>query len=261
MKQMKLNLLLSACVVLVLSGCTRSLSSPDDQGKTAQPVFPEMRSAVRSEGSYPNVSALAKVKPGMSKAQIYELLGVPHFKEGALRVKEWDYIFHFPVAGGTDITCQYKVLYDSSLKVGSTYFLPENCLARLAPAQPVTAVTMHRELGAEALFGFASAQLSAEGEGHIGQLAADIRQSGMTVSRITIIGHTDRIGSAESNYRLSQARAESVKRVLAQNGISPAVMETRGMGASMPKVQCDGGKSPAVIACLAPNRRITVDVQ
>lgn len=258
MKQMKLGLLASACTVLLLTGCTRSLSNPDEQGKTTQPVFPDKASAVRSEGSYPDVGALVKIKPGMTKAQVYELLGVPHFKEGVMRVKEWDYIFHFPVAGGSEVTCQYKVLYDSNLKVGDTHFLPENCLSQLAPVKPAV---MQRELNAEALFAFASAQLSAQGEAQIRQLAMEIRQSGQDVRQITITGHTDRFGSAESNLRLSQARAESVKRVLIASGLPANVITSLGMGESMPRVQCEGGKTAATIACLAPNRRITVDVQ
>lgn len=257
-KQMKFGLLASACAVLLLTGCTRSLSNPDALGKTVQPVFPDKTSAVRSEGSYPDVNALVKIKPGMTKAQVYELLGVPHFKEGVMRVKEWDYIFHFPVAGGAVVTCQYKVLYDSSLKVGDTHYLPENCLSQLEPAKPAV---MQRELNAEALFAFASAQLSAQGESQIRQLAADIRQSGQDVRQITITGHTDRFGSAESNLRLSQARAESVKRVLVASGLPANVITSLGMGESMPRVQCEGGKSAATIACLAPNRRITIDVQ
>ncbi|MEN0617471.1 MULTISPECIES: OmpA family protein [Klebsiella] len=258
MKQMKLGLLASVCVVLLLTGCTQSLSNPDAEGKTAQPVFPDKESAIRSEGSYPDVGALVKIKPGMTKAQVYELLGVPHFKEGVMRVKEWDYIFHFPTAGGSEVTCQYKVLYDSDLKVGDTYFLPENCLAQQAPAKPAV---MQRELNAEALFAFASAQLSAQGEAQIRQLAMDIRQSGMDVRRITITGYTDRFGSTEDNLRLSQARAESVKRVLVANGLPESVITSLGMGKSMPRVQCAGRKSAATIACLAPNRRITINVQ
>ncbi|QGN40614.1 OmpA family protein [Klebsiella oxytoca] len=258
MKQMKLGLLASACTVLLLTGCTRSLSNPDAQGKATMPIFPDKASAVRGEGSYPDVNALAKIRPGMSKAQVYELLGVPHFKEGVMRVKEWDYIFHFPTAAGSVVTCQYKVLYDSSMKVGDTHFLPENCLTQLAPAKPAV---MQRELNAEALFAFASAQLSAQGEAQIRQMAAEIRQSGQDVRQITITGHTDRFGSAESNLRLSQARAESVKRVLVASGLPANVMTSIGMGASMPRVQCEGGKSAATIACLAPNRRITIDVQ
>ena len=53
--------------------------------------------------------------------------------------------------------------------------------------------------------------------------------------RIEIEGHTDSVGSDESNLNLSRGRAESVRDYLAQNGIkSERVIATRGFGESNP---------------------------
>jgi|SRR6187401_2655590 outer membrane protein OmpA-like peptidoglycan-associated protein len=51
--------------------------------------------------------------------------------------------------------------------------------------------------------------------------------------RITLVGHTDVRGSAETNVKLSHARAEAVATFLRENGIN-AVVGTDGKGASEP---------------------------
>lgn len=49
--------------------------------------------------------------------------------------------------------------------------------------------------------------------------------------RITLVGHTDNIGSLEGNIALSVSRAQAVRRrMIAQYGIAPARLEARGMG-------------------------------
>jgi outer membrane protein OmpA-like peptidoglycan-associated protein len=52
-------------------------------------------------------------------------------------------------------------------------------------------------------------------------------------ARITLIGHTDVRGSAETNMRLSRARAEAVATFLRENGID-ILVETDGKGANEP---------------------------
>ena len=53
--------------------------------------------------------------------------------------------------------------------------------------------------------------------------------------RIRIEGHTDNVGSSESNKRLSDARAAAVKGSLTKDhGIDPARLETAGMGDTKP---------------------------
>lgn len=241
--------------VLMLSACTRSVSDVDSAGQTQKPVFPDAHSAVRPDGSFVNVDNLNQVRPGMTKAQLYELLGAPHFDEGIIRVKEWDYIFHFTRSDKTVETCQYKVLFDSNLKAQSFFFMPENCQIQ-QEASPVS----RKELRAESLFAFASAKISAEGAMHLRQIAQEINQTSLKGKRIIVTGHTDRIGHPDDNLDLSFARAASVKRMLVELGIPHGLIEIRGMGSSMPVVFCPGPKSTEVIQCLAPNRRMTLDI-
>jgi len=52
--------------------------------------------------------------------------------------------------------------------------------------------------------------------------------------RVEVAGHTDNTGSRALNMRLSQARAESVRDFLVQNGVQPSQLEARGYGPDKP---------------------------
>ncbi|MCA1923349.1 OmpA family protein [Buttiauxella noackiae] len=258
-KYAKLALIVSG--VVLLSACTRSVSNVDSQGKTNSPIFPDASHAVRSEGSFVNLDNLKQMRPGLSKAEVYELIGTPHFDEGVFRVKEWDYIFHFTKPDNSVLTCQYKVLFDSNMKAQSFFFAPDDCLSKLnKPVVKVVANTMHKELSAEGLFSFGSPELSASGVSQVNDLAADLKAEDLNGKHVVISGYTDRIGNSVKNMQLSLARAESVKKMLTEKGIPASIIETQGLGDSAPRVVCPGKKSPAVIECLAPNRRMTIDV-
>lgn len=51
---------------------------------------------------------------------------------------------------------------------------------------------------------------------------------------LEINGHTDNTGNAEHNLRLSQDRAEAVKRYITSKGISPDRITTSGFGDTEP---------------------------
>lgn len=245
--------------LMLLSACTRSVSDVDSQGKTVKPVFPDVASAVRPEGSFVNLENLQQVKAGMTKDQLYELIGVPHFKEGMIRVKEWDYIFHFTRTDKSVLTCQYKVLFDEDMKAQSFFYKPEGCLNALKTPMAKPAVQqIDRTLAAESLFGFGSATLSHTGVTEVRQLIGRLKKD--AVKQVLITGHSDRIGNSEKNNALSLARADAVKTLLIEEGIPETVIETRGVGASQPLVICPGKTTPAVVACLAKNRRITINI-
>jgi len=75
-------------------------------------------------------------------------------------------------------------------------------------------------------------------------------------------GHSDRMGSAEYNRRLSEKRAEAVRAHLVAKGVDPDKIEVFGYGQTLPVKSCAEEKErSALIECLAPNRRIVVEIQ
>ena len=83
-----------------------------------------------------------------------------------------------------------------------------------------------------------------------------------SIQFININGHTDRLGSPQFNQKLSERRAETVKAYLVSRGADPAKIETYGFGKTQPVKSCPDQKDrKALIACLAPNRRVEIEVQ
>lgn len=70
--------------------------------------------------------------------------------------------------------------------------------------------------------------------------------------QIIVEGHTDSIGSAEVNNKISQGRADSVKEFLAQEGIEQSILQSEGHGFDNPL------SSNKTKAGRAQNRRVDV---
>ena len=90
-------------------------------------------------------------------------------------------------------------------------------------------------------------------------------RSGVTFSAVVISGHTDRIGALPYNMKISERLAAAAKDYLENaEHIDPAMIfwEGRGPMRPLPITEfCDKQTtSKALIECLAPNRRITIEV-
>lgn len=128
-----------------------------------------------------------------------------------------------------------------------------------APA-PVKAVT----LGAKELFAFSSATLSKGGVAEIDKQIIDKLPTVGKVTFVMVTGHTDRIGSHQYNQKLSEKRADAVKAYLVKKGMKAEMIETMGAGKTqpVPGVSCkDDLPHAKLIECLAPNRRVVVEIK
>ena len=130
----------------------------------------------------------------------------------------------------------------------------------LAPA-PVA--PMRVSFSADSLFDFDKSAIKPSGRQSLDKLAADLR--GIRYDTIQVTGHTDRLGSHDYNLKLSTRRAEAVSAYLVQSGgIAAAKISARGVDGADPVTKpgdCKGAKpTPALIACLQPDRRVEVEV-
>lgn len=79
------------------------------------------------------------------------------------------------------------------------------------------------------------------------------------VNSVVISGYTDRIGAASYNLKLSQKWADAVKQYFLEMAIAANRLTAIGKGESNPVVECFDKRRPALIACLAPNRRVEIE--
>lgn len=260
-------LLRSLCLGLaaLLLGACASRGQPRDSGAEAgAPAFPAPGRASLKEGLFVDVDNLRLFARGMSKRQLYALLGTPHFAEGMWGVRQWNYLFNFRSAPGGDyFTCQFMVEFDGKGIAQAGHWKPQACAAVLEPPRPPAppappAAAMPAEplrLAADAMFAFDSALLNEEGHRSVDALLQQVR-SASQVQTIQVLGYTDRIGSDRYNLVLSQRRAESVRSALIAGGVPAAAIVAEGRGKADPLVQCAQENGPALIVCLAPNRRV-----
>lgn len=93
-------------------------------------------------------------------------------------------------------------------------------------------------------------------------MASEIRTNFKVLHYITVTGHTDRLGTDAYNQTLSQARADTVRGLLVEDGLDRAKVRAVGMGKRQPVVtDCEGTRAtPELVKCLQPNRRVEIEV-
>lgn len=255
---------------MMLAGCSTAgkTAATDDQGAT-EVSFPDISRSTIPEGTFVNLDNLRQVEPGMTKKQLYPLLGAPQFNEGVFGVDHWNYVFDFRKADGSGdyFTCQYQVVFNKDHVAEQFYWKPASCKSVLDKPAPVAAApapvplpSKPISLSADALFAFDKADLTDAGRSHLDALLQQLR-SASQIEDITIAGYTDRIGTDSYNMDLSRRRAESVRDYLAAAGVPANAMRVDGRGEADPVVQCDDKERSQLIACLAPNRRVELSGQ
>ncbi|MFB9127310.1 OmpA family protein [Paraburkholderia dipogonis] len=76
---------------------------------------------------------------------------------------------------------------------------------------------------------------------------------------LKITGYADRLGEKSYNLSLSRLRALTVERNLRAHGVS-LPMIAQGRGSANPLVDCRQSKRDVLMRCLAPNRRVEIEL-
>jgi outer membrane protein OmpA-like peptidoglycan-associated protein len=124
--------------------------------------------------------------------------------------------------------------------------IPSTRVAEIAPiVADLPSVSM------EIYFDFNSADISSESTPSLLELGKALMDPGFKKDRFIVGGHTDGVGSDTYNLKLSQARAEAVRRFLVQRfPISPETLTALGFGKTMLRDPADPDA--------AVNRRVQV---
>jgi OmpA-OmpF porin, OOP family len=129
--------------------------------------------------------------------------------------------------------------------------LPPPVPAPVAQAAPVP-VSEKVTFAAKALFDFDKSVLKPDGQAALDVLVG--RLAGMNTEVVVTVGHTDSVGTAAYNQKLSLRRANAVKAYLVKKGLDPARIFTDGKGETQPVAdnKTEAGR--------AENRRVTIEV-
>ncbi len=255
MKILKQLALLTATLSIIACSNTVGNNIVNEKGQLVNKTldWPELDDAYQPEGIFPNMNNLRSITKGMTKRELYNLVGRPHFSEmnGA---QEWNYIMKFKKHDNTVKICQYKVLFDDDELAQSFFWLPKDCLKK-----PVEKL----DLSADALFLFdlgGVEHIKDEGRAKLDKLANRVLKE-KSVPKIHLIGHTDYLGKDEYNMKLSEQRAKSVKEYLIMKGVKADSITCDWKGENEPIKQCPTNlKKNALIDCLQPNRRVSVEI-
>lgn len=101
-------------------------------------------------------------------------------------------------------------------------------------------------------FGFNKCAITAEADAVLSEAAGAVRTLGSV--GVKIVGHTDTVGSARTNQRLSECRATAAKSNLVSKGVASGAIQATGAGETQLVIQtADNVKEPQ-------NRRATIDL-
>lgn len=121
-----------------------------------------------------------------------------------------------------------------------------------APIAPPAPTSEKVTFAADAFFDFDKSVLKPEGKAKLTELVGKLKD--VNLEAVVATGHTDSIGKAAYNQKLSVRRAESVKAFLISNGVAADRVYISGKGATQPIAD------NKTAAGRAKNRRVEIEV-
>ena len=125
------------------------------------------------------------------------------------------------------------------------------CRARLAQLRE-SDEGLTLSLSGAVLFAFNKATLLPSAERVLNEVATALKTDKQSNRTLTVVGHTDSVGTDAANQALSLARAQAVRNYLIANGVSPNRIRAVGRGENQPVAQNDTPENRA------QNRRVEI---